>query len=92
MERAVFSPDGKRLVTGSVDGTVKLWDMNTNQELITLKGHADEVTSIIFSSDGKALATTGLDGTLRLWRAATESEVSFTSVASDLVPIHPEKP
>jgi WD40 repeat protein len=38
--------------------------------LMTLKGHADEVTSVTFSIDGKGLTTGGNDGTLRLWRAA----------------------
>ena len=34
-----FSPDGKRLASASEDGTVKVWDAQTGQELLTLKGH-----------------------------------------------------
>ena len=52
-----FSPDGKRLATGSGDRTVKLWDAATGQELLTLKGHSDNVYSVAFSPDGKRLAT-----------------------------------
>ena len=36
---AAFSPDGKRIVTGSWDRTAKVWDAGTGQELLTLKGH-----------------------------------------------------
>ena len=35
-----FSPDGRRIVTGSYDKTVKVWDAATGQELLVLKGHA----------------------------------------------------
>ncbi len=34
-----FSPDGKRLASASQDGTVKVWDAATGQEILTLKGH-----------------------------------------------------
>jgi WD40 repeat protein len=75
-----FSPDGKRLVTGSFGGIAKLWDAATGQEMGALKGHSDGVRSVIFSPDGKRIATGCLDGTIRLWDAATEQEVSSRSI------------
>ena len=52
-----FSPDGKRLVSGSEDKTVKVWDAETGQETLTLKGHTGGVTSVAFSPDGKRIVS-----------------------------------
>src|SRR5438045_3824656 len=72
--RNCYRSKGKRLVTGSLDGTVKVWDAMAGQELLTLKG-ADSVDSVAFSPDGKRLATGSADGTVKLWEAATEKDV-----------------
>src|SRR5262249_22091346 len=62
------SSDGKHIASASGDGTVKLWDAVTGQEIRTLRGHAGEVTNVTFSPDGRLLASAGADGTVRLWR------------------------
>lgn len=69
-----FSPDGKRLASGSDDKTVRLWDLQTGTELTALRGHTGEVWRVFFTSDGKTLISSGEDGT-RIWRTATEAEV-----------------
>jgi WD40 repeat protein len=50
-----FSPDGKQVVSGSDDNTVRLWDAATGAALQTLEGHTSRVTSVAFSPDGKLL-------------------------------------
>ena len=70
-----FSPDGDRLASGSLDHTVRLWDMKEQRLITTLKGHVSRVFSVSFSPDGKKLRLGSLDGTVKVWDA-TESEGS----------------
>ena len=62
-----FSPDGKGVASASADTTAKLWDAQTGQEAITLKGHTNQVTSVVFSPDGKRVASASLDQTVKVW-------------------------
>jgi hypothetical protein len=66
---AVFSPDGRRVVTASWDTTVKLWNAETGQAIRTLTGHSRGVVSVAFSSDERRIATGSDDKTVRIWNA-----------------------
>ena len=67
-----FRPDGKTLASGLSDGTIRIWDVQTDELLRTFMGHASGVENIAFHPDGKTLASSGrLDGTLRIWDADT---------------------
>jgi WD40 repeat protein len=61
------SPDGRRLVTGSLDNTVKIWDTTTGEEVFTLHGHTSGVLSVAFSPDGQRVASGSVDRTVRVW-------------------------
>src|SRR5262249_42479651 len=72
-----FSPDSKILASGSLDGTVKLWDPVTGQELATIvcTRRPYGVRSMAFSPDGKTLATSNNDNnTVKLWDVTTRKE------------------
>jgi hypothetical protein len=64
-----FSPDGQRLASACLDGTVKVWDAATGKESLTLKGHAGSVYSVAFGPDGQRLASASTDGTVKVWDA-----------------------
>ncbi|WP_354636087.1 serine/threonine-protein kinase [Planktothricoides raciborskii] len=66
-----FSPDGQTLASGSTDGTVKLWNVNTGKAFRTLSGHTDSVWSIAIAPDGKTLASGSWDRTVKLWNLET---------------------
>jgi hypothetical protein len=74
-----FSPDGTRVVTVSQDHTAIVWDPRQTTdsgggpkgtEILTLKGHTGEVTTVSFSPDGRSILTGSQDGTLILWSTA----------------------
>ena len=68
---AVFSPDGKFVVTVSWDGTARVWEANTGQSVAELRGHTNNVRSAAFSPDGKFVVTASDDDTARVWEAST---------------------
>jgi WD40 repeat protein len=70
-----FSPDGRRLASAGDDGTVKLWDAASGQELHTLRGHTKWVASVAFSPDGRHLASASADRTVKLWDPVSGQEL-----------------
>ena len=75
--------DATLLATGSRDGTVKLWDVVTQQDIATLEGHMSGVNSVVFSSDGVTLATGSWDGTVKLWDVTTQQDIATLKVYTE---------
>lgn len=67
--RAAWCPESKRILTGSEDGTARMWDADTGKELLTLWGHTHQVTSAAWSPDGKRIVTGSQDSTVKVWMA-----------------------
>jgi WD40 repeat protein len=62
-----FSPDGKMLAVGHVDGAIHLFDLTRGEEVKVKLRHEDMVSCLAFSPDGKTLASGGTDTNLKLW-------------------------
>jgi WD40 repeat protein len=71
-----FSPDGTRLASGSgggdqqkqqFSGEVKVWDVGTGKEVLTLKGHTEWFCGLAWSPDGSRLASASYDQTVKVW-------------------------
>ncbi|MDD7589908.1 MAG: hypothetical protein SPJ75_05155, partial [Candidatus Onthomorpha sp.] len=66
-----YSPDGTKIVSGSGDKTIKIWDANTGERLKTLKGHSSWVSSVAYSPDGTKIISGSADETVKIWDANT---------------------
>src|SRR5690606_7064612 len=67
VEHVAVTPDGKYIITGSDDGTARVWDLAAGTS-VELTGHRGPIETITLSSDGAYLATAGTDGDVRLWQ------------------------
>jgi WD40 repeat protein len=70
----IISPDGSTLLSGSADNTIKLWSLETGQEIKTLVGHTSYVNTLAITPDGKTLVSGSADGTIKLWDLAAGQE------------------
>jgi len=62
-----FSPDGKYLASSGVGLTIRLWHVETGEEIDGLTGHTNNIVSLAFNTDGTKLASASFDRTIRLW-------------------------
>ena len=72
---AAFSTDGTRIVSGSDDKSVRVWDASTGAELKVLNGHTDLVLSAAFSTDGTRIVSGSSDNSVRVWDRSEERRV-----------------
>jgi WD40 repeat protein len=70
-----FSPDGRQILSGSHDQTIKLWNIDTGREIRTFSGHISSIDSVTFSTDGRQILSGSSDTTIKLWDVSTGKEI-----------------
>jgi WD40 repeat protein len=63
-----WSPDSSKLVSGSVDRTLRVWDVAQGKMLYVITGHMGPVRSVAWSPDGKYVASGSEDTTINIWQ------------------------
>ncbi|HZR39186.1 MAG TPA: protein kinase [Ktedonobacteraceae bacterium] len=78
---AAWSPDSKRIASGSFDKTVQVWNATTGSSPFTYPGHSNTVTCVAWSPDGKLIASSSFDKTVQVWpplRSSSEGNSLYT--------------
>lgn len=87
IDSVAWSPDGNRVVSGGMDGVVRIWDANASQEILVLSGHTLPVPSVDWSPDGSSVVSASLDGTVLIWNSTTGQLIKTIQVGAPLLSV-----
>ncbi|MCI0460788.1 MAG: hypothetical protein L0Z62_27885, partial [Gemmataceae bacterium] len=85
LHSVAFSPEGRRLASAGVDGTVRVWDVTSSRELKWFLAHPEGIWGVAFSPDGTCLASAGTDGTVKIWDVTSGRELLTLKGHTDTV-------
>jgi WD40 repeat protein len=85
VKAVAVTADGKMAISGSLDTTIKVWDLTTGKERFTLKGHTDWVNSVAVTADGKMAISGSRDTTIKVWDLITGDQLFTFRGHSDSV-------
>lgn len=75
VESVAISSDGKYMISGSRDATIKLWDLPSGKEIQIFKGHKDCINSIAISHDSNRIVSASDDKTIKVWDLNSTKEI-----------------
>jgi len=71
-----MTPDGKRVVSASNDGTLNVWELKSGCKLQTLCGHTGFVAAVAVTQDGRSAVSASVDGTIKVWDIETAATIT----------------
>ncbi|MGH9938119.1 MAG: WD40 repeat domain-containing protein [Blastocatellia bacterium] len=74
--------DGRRVVSGSDDKTVRVWEVESGRCLATLEGHTSAVLGVAVTADGRRIVSGSDDKTVRVWETPTDEQAAREAGAS----------
>jgi WD40 repeat protein len=83
--QAAFDRSGRRVITGSLDGTAAVWDARSGRRIATMRGHGDQVWGAAFNPDGTRVVTASADRTARVWDSRSGRQLAVLRGAAGLV-------
>jgi len=85
VESVFVTPDGKYIVSGSADKTIKIWDFEKGEEIRTLRGHQKHVSSVFVTPDKKHIVSGSFDKTIKIWDFKEGKEIRTLKGHTDMV-------
>ncbi|MFM6724088.1 MAG: WD40 repeat domain-containing protein [Dolichospermum sp.] len=85
------TPDGKTVISGSWDNTIKIWDLETRKEKFTFKGHSGWVKAIAVTPDGKTvISSSGDSNIIKTYDLETEQEITVFPSGVTAIAVTPD--
>lgn len=85
VKAVAVTADGKYVISGSGDSTLKVWNWQAGEEVRTLAGHSERVLAVAITPDGKYVISASRDKTIKVWNWQTGEEVRTLTSHSDWV-------
>ena len=88
VEAIAISPDGEKVISGSWDNTIKVWDITTGEQLLSFNSHSSDITAVAVSPHGDKVISGSYDETIKVWDITTgEQLLSFNSHSSGITAV-----